>query len=119
MMGIGVRLLEAVAPLMETIAPYLPGKRPVLLHHRDVSTGVAGGVRHHDCRRRSGSFLLIRNMSPSGRHRARFLGGVAVVQIGTAFTLEVAAVFAVVAAVLISNFKTVESSTVIRPLPSS
>ena len=104
MMGIGVRLLEAVAPLMETIAPYLPGETfpfffTIAMFQRAllaafVITIVAGVL---------GSFLLIRNMSLIGDGIAHVsFGGVAVaLVIGTAFTLEVAAVFAVVAAVLI------------------
>ena len=80
MMGLGVWLLEQVAPLMESIAPLMPGEvfpyfftmemfqRAMLAAL--VVTAVAGIL---------GSFLLIRNMSLIGDGIAHVaFGGVAV-----------------------------------------
>ena len=104
MMGLGVRFLEAVSPLMERVAPYMPGETfpfffTVEMFQRAllaafIITLVAGVL---------GSFLLIRNMALIGDGIAHVsFGGVAVaLVIGTAFTLEVAAVFAVVSALII------------------
>ena len=104
MMGLGVRFHEQVAPFMENIAPYLPGETfpfffTVAMFQRALLAAliitIVSGVL--------GSFLLIRNMALIGDGIAHVsFGGVAVaLVIGTAFTLEVAAIFAVVAAVLI------------------
>ena len=104
MMGLGVRFHELVAPFMEDIAPYLPGETfpfffTVAMFQRALLAAliitIVSGVL--------GSFLLIRNMALIGDGIAHVsFGGVAVaLVIGTAFTLEVAAIFAVVAAVLI------------------
>ena len=104
MMGLGVRFHKAVSPLMERVAPYMPGEifpyfftvemfqRALLAAF--IITLVAGVL---------GSFLLIRNMALIGDGIAHVsFGGVAVaLVIGTAFTLEVAAVFAVVSALII------------------
>ena len=99
MMGLGVRFHEAVSPFMEGIAPYMPGETfpfffTVEMFQRAllaafIITIVAGVL---------GSFLLIRNMALIGDGIAHVsFGGVAVaLVIGTAFTLEVAAIFAVV-----------------------
>lgn len=104
MMGLGVRFHEAVSPLMERVAPYMPGETfpfffTVEMFQRAllaafIITLVAGVL---------GSFLLIRNMALIGDGIAHVsFGGVAVaLVIGTAFTLEVAAVFAVVSALII------------------
>ena len=103
-MGLGVRFHELVAPFMEDIAPYLPGETfpfffTVAMFQRALLAAliitIVSGVL--------GSFLLIRNMALIGDGIAHVsFGGVAVaLVIGTAFTLEVAAIFAVVAAVLI------------------
>ena len=103
-MGLGVRFHEQVAPFMENIAPYLPGETfpfffTVAMFQRALLAAliitIVSGVL--------GSFLLIRNMALIGDGIAHVsFGGVAVaLVIGTAFTLEVAAIFAVVAAVLI------------------
>ena len=104
MMGLGVEFHKAVSPLMEAVAPYMPGEifpyfftvemfqRALLAAF--IITLVAGVL---------GSFLLIRNMALIGDGIAHVsFGGVAVaLVIGTAFTLEVAAFFAVVAAIII------------------
>ena len=104
MMGLGVRFHEAVSPLMEAVAPYMPGETfpfffTVEMFQRAllaafIITLVAGVL---------GSFLLIRNMALIGDGIAHVsFGGVAVaLVIGTAFTLEVAAFFAVVSAIII------------------
>ena len=104
MMGLGVRFHEAVSPLMERVAPYMPGETfpfffTVEMFQRAllaafIITLVAGVL---------GSFLLIRNMALIGDGIAHVsFGGVAVaLVIGTAFTLEVAALFAVVSALII------------------
>jgi len=104
MMGLGVEFHKAVSPLMEAVAPYMPGEifpyfftvemfqRALLAAF--IITLVAGVL---------GSFLLIRNMALIGDGIAHVsFGGVAVaLVIGTAFTLEVAAFFAVVSAIII------------------
>ena len=104
MMGLGVRFHEAVSPFMERVAPYMPGETfpfffTVEMFQRAllaafIITLVAGVL---------GSFLLIRNMALIGDGIAHVsFGGVAVaLVIGTAFTLEVAAFFAVVSAIII------------------
>ena len=103
-MGLGVEFHKAVSPLMEAVAPYMPGdifpyfftvemfQRALLAAF--IITLVAGVL---------GSFLLIRNMALIGDGIAHVsFGGVAVaLVIGTAFTLEVAAFFAVVSAIII------------------
>ena len=103
-MGLGVEFHKAVSPLMEAVAPYMPGEifpyfftvemfqRALLAAF--IITLVAGVL---------GSFLLIRNMALIGDGIAHVsFGGVAVaLVIGTAFTLEVAAFFAVVSAIII------------------
>lgn len=104
MMGLGVQFHDAVSPLMERVAPYMPGEifpyfftvemfqRALLAAF--IITLVAGVL---------GSFLLIRNMALIGDGIAHVsFGGVAVaLVVGTAFTLEVAAFFAVVSAIII------------------
>ena len=103
-MGLGVQFHDAVSPLMERVAPYMPGEifpyfftvemfqRALLAAF--IITLVAGVL---------GSFLLIRNMALIGDGIAHVsFGGVAVaLVVGTAFTLEVAAFFAVVSAIII------------------
>lgn len=103
-MGLGVEFHKAVSPLMERFAPYMPGEIfpyffTVEMFQRAliaafIITLVAGVL---------GSFLLIRNMALIGDGIAHVsFGGVAVaLVVGTAFTLEVAAFFAVVAAIII------------------
>ena len=103
-MGLGVWLLEVLSPIMEAIAPYLPGDifpyfftiemfQRVLLASF-VITVVAGVL---------GSFLLIRNMALIGDGIAHVtFGGVAVSMILAGVpTLPMATFFAVVAAILI------------------
>ena len=103
-MGLGVRLLEVLSPIMEAIAPFLPGEtfpyfftiemfQRVLLASF-VITMVAGVL---------GSFLLIRNMALIGDGIAHVtFGGVAVSMIIAGVpTLPMATFFAVVAAILI------------------
>lgn len=103
-MGLGVRLLEVLSPIMEGIAPFLPGEtfpyfftiemfQRVLLASF-VITMVAGVL---------GSFLLIRNMALIGDGIAHVtFGGVAVSMIIAGVpTLPMATFFAVVAAILI------------------
>lgn len=103
-MGLGVRLLEVLSPIMESIAPFLPGEtfpyfftiemfQRVLLASF-VITMVAGVL---------GSFLLIRNMALIGDGIAHVtFGGVAVSMIIAGVpTLPMATFFAVVAAILI------------------
>ena len=104
MMGLGVRFHEAVSPFMERVAPYMPGETfpfffTVEMFQRAllaafIITLVAGVL---------GSFLLIRNMALIGDGIAHVsFGGVAVaLVIGTAFTLDVAAFFAVGSAIII------------------
>ena len=104
MMGLGVWLHELVSPIMEAIAPYLPGDifpyfftvgmfQRVLLASF-VITVVAGVL---------GSFLLIRNMALIGDGIAHVtFGGVAVSMVLAGVpTLPMATFFAVVAAILI------------------
>ena len=86
-MGLGVWLLEVLSPIMEAIAPYLPGEtfpyfftiemfQRVLLASF-VITMVAGVL---------GSFLLIRNMALIGDGIAHVtFGGVAVSMIIAGF----------------------------------
>ena len=103
-MGLGVWLHDLVSPIMEAIAPYLPGEtfpyfftiemfQRVLLASF-VITVVAGVL---------GSFLLIRNMALIGDGIAHVtFGGVAVsMVIAGVPTLPMATFFAVVAAILI------------------
>ena len=103
-MGLGVRLLEVLSPIMESIAPFLPGEtfpyfftiemfQRVLLASF-VITMVAGVL---------GSFLLIRNMALIGDGIAHVtFGGVAVSMVLAGVpTLPMATFFAVVAAILI------------------
>ena len=103
-MGLGVWLHDLVSPIMEAIAPYLPGDifpyfftldmfQRVLLASF-VITVVAGVL---------GSFLLIRNMALIGDGIAHVtFGGVAVsMVIAGVPTLPMATFFAVVAAILI------------------
>ena len=103
-MGLGVWLHDLVSPIMEAIAPYLPGDvfpyfftldmfQRVLLASF-VITVVAGVL---------GSFLLIRNMALIGDGIAHVtFGGVAVSMVLAGVpTLPMATFFAVVAAILI------------------
>ena len=108
MMGLGVWLLEQVAPLMESIAPLMPGEvfpyfftmemfqRAMLAAL--VVTVVAGIL---------GSFLLIRNMPLIGDGIAHVaFGGVAVgLVMSAAVPLMYAVVFAVIAAVIIDELQ--------------
>ncbi|MBH34621.1 MAG: hypothetical protein CMB74_04125 [Euryarchaeota archaeon] len=104
MMGLGVWLLERLAPAMESIAPLMPGEYfemffTVEMFQRVLLAGfvialVAGAL---------GSFLLIRNMALIGDGIAHVtFGGVAVaLVVGTAYPLPFAAMFSVLAAVII------------------
>ena len=103
-MGLGVFLHETVAPLMESLARYMPGEvfpyfftmemfqRALLAAF--VITIVAGVL---------GSFLLIRNMALIGDGISHVtFGGVAVALVsGAAFPLINAAIFAVIASIII------------------
>ena len=99
MMGIGVRLLEAVAPLMETIAPYLPGETfpfffTIAMFQRALLAAfvisIVAGVL--------GSFLLIRNMSLIGDGIAHVsFGGVAVALVMVTMAKTRAATRAIIA----------------------
>ncbi|DAC06938.1 MAG TPA: metal ABC transporter permease [Candidatus Poseidoniales archaeon] len=108
MMGLGVWLLEQVAPLMEFIAPIMPGEvfpyfftmemfqRAMLAAL--VVTVVAGVL---------GSFLLVRNMALIGDGIAHVaFGGVAVGLVASAAVpIYYAVVFAVIAAIIIDELQ--------------
>ena len=108
MMGLGAWLLEQVAPLMESIAPLIPGEvfpyfftmeifqRAMLTAF--VVTAVAGVL---------GSFLLVRNMALIGDGIAHVaFGGVAVgLVMSVAVPLYSAVAFAVIAAVIIDELQ--------------
>jgi len=108
MMGFGVWLLEQVAPLMEDIAPLVPGETfpyffTMAMFQRAmlaafVVTVVAGVL---------GSFLLIRNMALIGDGIAHVaFGGVAVgLVMSAAIPLVYAVVFAIIAAVIIDELQ--------------
>ena len=104
MMGLGVWLLERLSPAMESIAPLMPGEYfdmffTVEMFQRVLLAGIVialvAGVL--------GSFLLIRNMALIGDGIAHVtFGGVAVaLVVGTAYPLPFAAMFSVLAAVII------------------
>jgi len=108
MMGLGVWLLDQVAPILESIAPFIPGEvfpyfftmemfqRAMLAAF--VVTVVAGVL---------GSFLLIRNMALIGDGIAHVaFGGVAVgLVMSSTFPLVYAVVFSVIAAVIIDELQ--------------
>jgi zinc transport system permease protein len=108
MMGLGVWLVEQVAPLMESIAPLMPGEVFPYFFTMEmfqramvaalVVTVVAGIL---------GSFLLIRNMALIGDGIAHVaFGGVAVgLVMSAAVPLLYAVVFAVIASVIIDELQ--------------
>jgi len=108
MMGLGVQLLEAVAPAMEYIAPLMPGETFPYFFTMEmfqralvaafVITIVAGIL---------GSFLLIRNMALIGDGIAHVsFGAVAVgLVMSAAYPLAYALVFAIISAVIIDELQ--------------
>ena len=114
MMGIGAKILEITAPLMESIAPLMPGEifpyfftlemfQRALLAALMV-TIVAGFL---------GTFLLIRNLALIGDGLAHVsFGGVAVgVVLGATSPLWYALLFSVIAAILIHEMQAREMLT--------
>ena len=104
MMGLGLWLLDLTSPMMEALSPIMPGETfpfffTIEMFQRVLLAGfvmaIVAGVL--------GSFLLIRNMALIGDGIAHVtFGGVAVaLVVGTAYPLPFAAIFSVLAAVLI------------------
>ena len=114
-MGIGIFILELVTPLMESMAPRMPGEtfpkfftlemfqRSLLVQR--VMVAIVGGFL--------GSFLLIRNLSLIGDGLAHVsFGGVAVgIVIGAASPLWYALVFSTIASIVIYELQSREILT--------
>ena len=113
-MGIGVFILELVTPIMESMAPHMPGETfpkffTLEMFQRSllaaVMVAIVGGFL--------GSFLLIRNLALIGDGLAHVsFGGVAVgIVIGAASPLWYALVFSTIASILIYELQSREILT--------
>ena len=113
-MGIGVFILELVTPIMESMAPRMPGETfpkffTLEMFQRSllaaVMVAIVGGFL--------GSFLLIRNLALIGDGLAHVsFGGVAVgIVIGAASPLWYALVFSTIASILIYELQSREILT--------
>lgn len=113
-MGVGTIILEIVAPLMESIAPMMPGVTfPKLFTMEMFQRSVLAAVMVAIVAGFLGSFLLIRNLALIGDGLAHVsFGGVAVgIVLGATSPLWYALVFSVTASILIYELQSREILT--------
>lgn len=113
-MGVGTIILEIVAPLMESIAPMMPGVTfPKLFTMEMFQRSVLAAVMVAIVAGFLGSFLLIRNLALIGDGLAHVsFGGVAIgIVLGATSPLWYALVFSVTASILIYELQSREILT--------
>ena len=114
MMGLGTFILELVAPIMELIAPLLPGEIfPYFFTMGMFQRAMLAAILVTIVAGILGSFLLIRNLALMGDGLAHVsFGGVAIgVVLGAAAPLWYALVCSLIAAILIHEMQTREILT--------
>lgn len=113
-MGLGTMILELVTPLLEFLAPIVPGEVfPYFFTMELFQRALLAAVIVSIVAGILGSFLLIRNLALIGDGLAHVsFGGVAVAMVvGAAYPLNWALLFSVVAAILIHELQTREIVT--------
>ena len=113
-MGIGVFLLDFIAPYLEGMAPYVPGEFfPYFFTMKMFQRALLTAVMVTVVSGFLGTFLLIRNLSLIGDGLAHVsFGGVAVgIVIGATSPLSYALLFSVTAAILIYEMQSREMLT--------
>jgi len=107
-MGIGVMLLEMVSPLMEAVAPYVPGDIfPYFFSLEMFQRALLAAVLVTVIAGILGSYLLVQNLALIGDGLAHVsFGGVAVgIVLGATSPLWYALVFSMIAAILIHEMQ--------------
>jgi len=107
-MGIGVMLLEMVSPLMEAVAPYVPGEIfPYFFSLEMFQRALLAAVLVTVIAGILGSYLLVQNLALIGDGLAHVsFGGVAVgIVLGATSPLWYALVFSIIAAILIHEMQ--------------
>ena len=107
-MGIGVMLLEMVSPLMEAVAPYVPGDVfPYFFSLEMFQRALLAAVLVTVIAGILGTYLLVQNLALIGDGLAHVsFGGVAVgIVLGATSPLWYALVFSIVAAILIHEMQ--------------
>ena len=107
-MGIGVMLLEMVSPLMEAVAPYVPGEIfPYFFSLEMFQRALLAAVLVTVIAGILGSYLLVQNLALIGDGLAHVsFGGVAVgIVLGATSPLWYALVFSMIAAILIHEMQ--------------
>ncbi|MFZ8907052.1 MAG: metal ABC transporter permease [Poseidonia sp.] len=107
-MGIGVMLLEMVSPLMEAVAPYVPGDIfPYFFSLEMFQRALLAAVLVTVIAGILGSYLLVQNLALIGDGLAHVsFGGVAVgIVLGATSPLWYALVFSIIAAILIHEMQ--------------
>ncbi|MAV58268.1 MAG: hypothetical protein CMA14_05380, partial [Euryarchaeota archaeon] len=113
-MGIGTMILEIIAPLMESIAPMMPGVTfPKFFTLEMFQRSLLAAVMVAIVAGFLGSFLLIRNLALIGDGLAHVsFGGVAIgIVLGATSPLWYALVFSVTASILIFELQSREILT--------
>tara|TARA_B100001094_G_C18190298_1_gene806700 strand:- start:2141 stop:3055 length:915 start_codon:yes stop_codon:yes gene_type:complete len=108
MMGIGIMILEIVAPILEIIAPIIPGKIfPYFFKMEMFQRALVAALLVTVVAGLLGVFLLIQNLALIGDGLAHVsFGGVAVgVVLGATSPLWYALVFSIIAAILIHELQ--------------
>ena len=114
MMGIGMTILDIVAPLLELISPLVPGEVfPYFFTMEMFQRALIAAIMVTTVAGVLGSFLLIRNLALIGDGLAHVsFGGVAVgVVLGASSPLWYALVFSVISAIIIHEMQTRELLT--------
>ena len=114
MMGVGVFLLEIVAPLLEMIAPLMPGEIfPYFFTMEMFQRSLLAAILVTIVAGILGTFLLIQNLALIGDGLAHVsFGGVAIgVVLGATSPLWYALVFSITAAILIHELQSREILT--------
>ena len=107
-MGIGVMLLEMVSPLMDAVAPYVPGDIfPYFFSLEMFQRALLAAVLVTVIAGILGSYLLVQNLALIGDGLAHVsFGGVAVgIVLGATSPLWYALVFSIIAAILIHEMQ--------------
>ena len=107
-MGIGVMLLEMVSPLMEAVAPYVPGDIfPYFFSLEMFQRALLAAVLVTVIAGILGTYLLVQNLALIGDGLAHVsFGGVAVgIVLGATSPLWYALVFSIIAAILIHEMQ--------------
>ena len=107
-MGIGVMLLEMVSPLMEAVAPYVPGDVfPYFFSLEMFQRALLAAVLVTVIAGILGTYLLVQNLALIGDGLAHVsFGGVAVgIVLGATSPLWYALVFSIIAAILIHEMQ--------------